>query len=722
MLTQLNSPGNIGPVSLKNRMLMAGMGSNLSEADGRCGERIQAYYETRARGGAAMLIMGAVAVSWPRGSCNPNQVAISDERFIPGLSALAERVHRHDARLAVQLQHAGKVAVRDIAAGRPMLVPSIPESEPSDIVDELSAEEMAAFVSNHTAGGARIAYEVADKAAIEQLIADFTTAAERAREAGVDGIELHAAHGYILSSFLSPHSNQRDDEYGGSLENRARLLLETLRAVKAAVGDTMAVWCRIDATEFRVEGGIRLAEAVRTAAMAAEAGADAIHVSAYGNPSIAIAFTDAPLVHKPCGFLDFAAAVKKAVPVPVIAVGRIEPVEAERALAKGQADFIAMARKLLADPMLPSKVSEDRIEEIRGCIYCYNCVSQIFINAPLECTVRPETGREHDMPIVAAAKGSEKRVLVIGGGPAGMEAARVAAQRGHEVHLCERDERLGGKLFPAALMYAENGRLQDYLIGQLKQLPVKIECGREATTEWVRQLAPDAVIVATGARAVTPRAAGLEQPHVLNQQDLYTILGGKSRPGAPWSERLALAMASATGLTRSCDMLRRASRWWMPVGRRVAVVGGDLIGLELAEFLAERGRQVTVLHEGDSVGAGLFIVRRWRVLDALRRHGVTVLRKVRADAVDLSGVIYSELPKPARNGDGEAAQAAAPEASQRHKLRVDTVIIATAMAEDKSLGEQLSGTVDEVHYAGDCNGPGYIRNAMMEGAQAGRAV
>ena len=714
MLTKLNSPGNIGPLKLKNRMLMSGMGSNLSEADGRCGERIQAYYEARAAGGAAMLIMGAVAVSWPKGSCNPNQVAASDDRFIPGLSALAERVHRHDARLAVQLQHAGKVAVRDIAAGRPMLVPSIPERESSDLVDELSPDELSAFVSNHTADGARIAYEVADKAAIERLIADFTAAATRAREAGVDGIELHAAHGYILSSFLSPHSNRRDDEYGGPLENRARLLLETLRAVKGAVGDSMGVWCRIDATEFRVDGGIRLDDAVRTAELAAEAGADAIHVSAYGNPAVAIAFTDAPLVHEPCGFLGFAQAVKGAVDVPVIAVGRIEPNEAEKALAKGQADFIAMARKLLADPMLPRKVSEDRIEEIRGCIYCYNCVSQIFVNSPLECTVRPETGREHEMPIIAAAKGADKRVLVVGGGPAGMEAARVAASRGHEVHLCERGDRLGGKLFPAALMYPENGRLQDYLVGQLKQLPVKIECGREATAQWVREQAPDAVIVATGAQPVAPQIVGLEQPHVLNPQDLYAILEGRPRRAARWTERGALALANWTGALGSRELLRRLSRWWMPVGQRVAVIGGDLIGLELAEFLAERGREVTVLHHAGNVGDGLFIVRRWRVLDALHRHGVRMLRKVHVDAVDLSGVIYTETPDPATEpADGD---------HEKRKAQADTVIVASAMAENKGLAEALSGVVEEVHCAGDCNGPGYIRNAMLEGARAGRAV
>ncbi len=692
---------------------MAGMGSNLSEPDGQCGERIQAYYEERAKGGAAMLIMGAVSVSWPSGACNPNQVAISDDRFIPQLSQLAERVHRHGAKLALQLQHAGKVAVIDIAEGRPMLVPSRPKNEPSDLTDALSPDEMKAFVSNHTAPGSRIAYAVADRAAIERLIADFVSAAQRARQAGVDGVELHAAHGYILSSFLSPHSNQRDDEYGGPLENRARLLLETLRAVKAAVGDEMAVWCRLDATEFRVADGIGLEDAVRTAALAADAGADAIHVSAYGNPSRAIAFTDAPLVHQPCGFLGFAKEIKQAVTVPVIAVGRIEPAEAEQALSQRNADFIAMGRKLLADPALPKKISEDRVEEIRPCIYCYNCVSQIFINSPLECTVRPETGREHELAITGAAKGKEKHVLVIGGGPAGMEAARVAATRGHQVHLCERSARLGGKLLPAALMYAENGQLTDYLTTQLAQLPVKIECNRTATPDWVRQLAPDAVIVATGAQPITPKIAGIDQRHVLDQQSLYAMLSGQSRAGASWSERLALTAANWMGITHSVNALRRASHWWMPVGHHVAIIGGDLVGLELAEFLAERGREITVLHDGETVGASLFIVRRWRVLDALRHHGTQVLRNVKVDAIDRSGVIYREQ-RDEKNPDGDAPE--------RHKVQADTVIIATAVGADKHLGEQLADVVDEVHYVGDCNGPGYIRNAMMEGALAGRAV
>lgn len=273
----LLSPGQIGPMEVKNRLFMAPMGSNLGEEDGTVGERLSAYYEARAQGGAGLIIMGVGAISWPDGACIPNQVAVSDDKFIAGLKGLADKVHAHGAKLAIQLQHAGKVAVCDITAGRAMLVPSVPHMEMGDMFDALTGEEMGSYINSM--GAAKVEYKVAEKTDIEELIEDFAAAADRLRTAGFDGVELHAGHGYILSSFLSPHSNKRDDEYGGSLENRARLLVEVIKAVKDRVGEDMAVWCRIDATEFYTDDGITFEDAKETARIAEEAGADAIHVS-----------------------------------------------------------------------------------------------------------------------------------------------------------------------------------------------------------------------------------------------------------------------------------------------------------------------------------------------------------------------------------------------------------------------------------------------------------
>jgi len=346
---KLMSPGRIGAMELRNRILMTPMGTNLAQPDGHCGERIQAYYEARARGGAAAVIVGVAAIAWPDGACNPNQVAISDDQFLPGLSALAGRVKQHGCRAAIQLQHAGKVAVCDMAAGRPMLVPSIPHSTPDDMMQALTPAEMNAFVKSFSAD-TKIEYKVATQEDINWLVQTFAEAAERAKRAGFDAVELHAGHGYILSEFLSPHVNQRDDEYGGSLENRSRLLVEVIQAVKARVGTDFPVWCRIDSKEYRVEDGIVFEDAVETARIAERAGADAIHVSAYANPSSGIGFTEAPLVHEPGAYLGFARDIKRAVSIPVIAVGRIEPQVAEKVVGAGEADFVAMGRKLLADP------------------------------------------------------------------------------------------------------------------------------------------------------------------------------------------------------------------------------------------------------------------------------------------------------------------------------------------------------------------------------------
>ncbi|RMF22961.1 MAG: NADH:flavin oxidoreductase, partial [Deltaproteobacteria bacterium] len=391
---QLLSPGRIGPLETPNRIIMSPMGTNLGETDGRVGERLLAYYEARARGGAGLLITGVAAVAYPHGQAIPGQVAVSDDAFLPGLEELARRIHRHGARAALQLQHAGKVATRDIAAGRPLWVPSLPskgDDMGAGLMQDLTADEVSRLVANLAGENARIEFHEMTREDIAEAVRRFAEAAARAQRAGFDGVELHAGHGYLIASFLSPASNHRTDEYGGPLENRARFLVETIRAVREATGPEFAVWCRMDACEYRIDGGITLDDARAAARLAEQAGAHAIHVSAYANPYIGAAFTEAPLVHRPAGFLEFAAAIKREVSVPVIAVGRISPERAEQALSAGEADFIAMARPLLADPDLPRKLAEGRRREVRPCVYCYTCVGNIFVNDSVVCAVNPRT-------------------------------------------------------------------------------------------------------------------------------------------------------------------------------------------------------------------------------------------------------------------------------------------------------------------------------------------
>lgn len=701
-------PGRIGRMELRNRIVMAPMGSNFAEADGTCGERIQAYYEARAAGGAGLLIMGVCAIAYPAGTAEPFQVGISEERFVPGLAALAERVHRHGAKVAMQLQHAGKTSVRDLAEGRELWVPSMPPPLKTDMMQALTREELGAFISSSKGREkAGVKIRVMDKADIAQMAEWFAAAAERARRAGFDGVELHAAHSYIIAGFLSAYYNTRDDEYGGSLENRARMLLEVIAAVRARVGADFPVWLRLDAEELRTPGGITLDDAKAVARMAEAAGVDAVSVSAYANTSTGVAFTEAPLVQQKAGFLPWAAEIKAGLRIPVIAVGRLEPEVADTAIGAGQCDFVAMARKLLADPELPRKLIENRPEDIRPCIYCYACVSQIFINQRVKCAVNPLTGHEFETRLNPVP--SPAHIVVVGGGPAGLEAARVAALRGHRVTLVERSGRLGGTLFFAGLAYAENGALLDHLVRQVKKLPIQLMLDTAATPALLRELKADAVIVATGAERSAPAIPGAEQDHVWSGDELRRLMTDDraeeiAKRKLSFGQRALMKAGSLAGVTDSSDAIQNLSRLWMPLGKRVAIVGGGLVGLELAEFLVDRGRQVTVLEEGPSLGRELSIVRRWRVLDSLRQHKAELLTQATVTGIGSKAVSYT-------TPDGET-----------RSLPADSVVLAIGARPDDRLAKELESVRVPVLTAGDGAAIGYIEGALASGFAAGNRV
>jgi 2,4-dienoyl-CoA reductase-like NADH-dependent reductase (Old Yellow Enzyme family)/NADPH-dependent 2,4-dienoyl-CoA reductase/sulfur reductase-like enzyme len=703
---KLLAPGKIADMKLKNRILLAAMGSNFAKEDGSCGERIQAYYEERARGGTGLLVMETAAVAWPAGSTMPNTVGFSEDRFIPGLSQLTERVHRHGAKIAAQLNHGGKIAQEDVAAGRPVLVPSIPERGASDMFELLTPEELGNFVKAAGPDGKGPRYHVLAQQDIDELVAQFASAAQRAKQANFDAVEIHAGHGYIISSFLSPAVNKRDDHYGGSRENRARLLCEVIRAIRAAVGAGFPILVRLDAKEFRVEGGIDLTDCLVTSRLAEAAGADALDVSAYGNTSRGIAFTEAPLVHQPAGFVAFARAVKQVVSIPVIAVGRIEVEVAEQGLAARDFDFVAMGRKLLADPDLPNKLAAGKADTIRPCIYCYVCVSKIFVNDAMSCAVNPACGREQELNIIHSTAQQQKRVLVIGGGPGGLEAASAAAERGFEVSLWESEKDLGGTARVAALPYEPNARLVKHLAQRARQLPIDIQTGKTATVAAIRDHQPDVVIVATGANRAAPPIPGKDQRHVFDGAELRGLLFGtdpKAAKKLSLFQRLVVKMGQLSQLLRSISALRLLSKLWMPLSKRIVLIGGGLVGLELAEYLTERGRQVTVLEASGNLGAELSIVRRARIVHELREHGVVMHRNVDLKEITSSSVKF-EI-------DGTAQQ-----------VETDQVIITMGAKPDTSLADAIRGMGIETIAVGDCQQVGYIEGAILGGRTAALSI
>lgn len=703
----LLSPGRINRLELRNRIFFSPMGSNLAEEDGSVGDALREYYVERARGGAALVTMGSVSVGFPEGASNWRQEAISDDRFLPGLTRLADAIHAEGAKLCVQLHHGGLVAMTDMLDGRPVACPNPPPAakDSGDFVAVMLPEEQAKFFEPYATMG-EIRYNALDADGIAHIIDLFARAADRARRAGIDAVELHAGHGYIFSTFLSPAYNHRNDGYGGAVENRARFLVETIRAVRAAVGPDFPVWMRFDSQEFLMDYGITLADAITVARLAEAAGLDAIHVSAHGDGNYGSTYSTGHATHIPNGFVANAAAIKAAVRIPVICPGRIDPADADRFIAEGKLDFVTMGRKLLADPQLPAKLAAHKPHEVRPCVYCYTCISAIFNSSHIMCAVNPLTGFETErQPLPAPA---HKHVLVVGGGPGGMAAARSLADKGHRVTLCEATDRLGGTAQFASVAYAPNQGIVDWLKREVARRPIAVRLNTVATPDLAKSLGADEVIVATGARRAMPPIPGSDRDFVFSGDDMRNLVLGQNldslaaKTGA--ATRLAMRLGRATGLTRRIDLLRSGSRAWMPLGKAVVIIGGELVGLELAEFLAERGRTVTVLEPTSRVGKGIPLVRRFRAVDACHELGVALLTEASDFEIGDHLVRY-------HNAHGQA-----------RTLLADTVIVAMGAEGDTSLADGMRAAGLRTHTVGDCTGVGYIEGAFRDAALVTRAI
>lgn len=699
--SHLLSPGRVGSLDIGNRILVTAMGVSLSEEDGSCGERLIAYHEEQAKGGAGLIISGVCGVAWPTGAVLPNQTAISDDKFLPGLTELTERVHRHGGKIAAQLHHGGLVAGYSASTfDLPLWGPCYPAPMQGDFISYFLPEEMGAF-----AGAKPPQIKLMEQEDIDLAVSQFAAAARRAKAAGFDGIEIHSAHGYLLSSFISPKTNSRTDAYGGPIENRLRILLEVIAAIRAEVGVDFPLWCKLDACEIGKEGGIELSHAIAAARLVEAAGVDAITVSAYHDAGKGKLHSASNIPHEPESNIPAAAAIKSAVNVPVIASGRVEPEAADAHIQQGKYDFLAMGRQLLADPALPRKLAEGQADQVRPCVYCYTCVSTAYLRQSVRCAVNPETGFESER---RPARQRGKRYVVIGGGPGGMEAAYRLAEAGNRVILIEKGNRLGGTLRFASLAYPPNERLLEFLMTRVERWQVEVRLNTEATPELLRRLAPDAVVVATGGRRDMPDLPGSHLPHVFSGDDMRNMLLGEAsaelKRKTGLATRLATRIGAATGLTANLDFVRTASRSWMPLGKDIVIIGGELVGVELAEFLQERGRNVTVIEPAQRLGKGLTLVRRMRLLSELKEHGVSLHGGVTGIAIGEKAVAFT---------DAEGLSQSVP---------ADHAIVAMGATGDVALAERLRSEGFVVQTAGDCTGIGYIEGAIRGAAQAAAAL
>jgi 2,4-dienoyl-CoA reductase (NADPH2) len=659
----LLAPGRIGAMSVRNRLVMSPMETMYGTPDGLPSQRTRDYFAARAQGGVGLITVGATGVDHQHPE-TPGGLHLGTDDAVHTHRALVEAVHSHGAKIQPQIVHAGPDGLGPEMYGVASLGPSV---IPSYLTGRPSAEISPAQLT-----------EVLDL---------FKAAVRRAAEAGYDGIELHAAHGYmLLGSFLAPQRNRRTDDYrGDSVRGRIRVVLETLAAIRSEIGDALPITLRISGYE-RVAGGRPIYETAQVAPELVAAGVDAFHVSG--------GIIDRLVTQMVNGSDDgdqlnvgAAAAVKEVVDVPVLAVGRIhDPQQAERILADGRADFIAMGRPLLADPDLPRKLSSGQAHRIRKCISCENCIDAMELRFSVDCAVNPRTGKERELATKRPTR--TKRVVVIGGGPAGLEAARVASERGHRVTLFERGNQLGGALRWAAILHPENEPFLDYLRGEIRASGVKVELGQAISAREVVDLSPEAVVVATGGRIAVPTIPGDRLSHVRTGPALRELLARWTRRGVP------------------PKAVRLASQAWLPVGRRVAVIGGDLVAVELAEFLASRRRLVSILESGRQIAPEVGNKRRTEHMDRLDRLGVTVHVRVAVERIATDTVVFT------------------PAGGSQRQLPADTVVVAGVPEPETTMFDTLVSAMPgaQVHAAGDCTGLGLIRKATEDGARAACAI
>ena len=615
--------GRIGNVILKNRIVMPGMSTNLAGPNGEITDQQIRYYEERAKGGTGLIITEFTAIDYELGKGSVNQLRIDDNGFIPGFHRLANAVHKYGTKIFVQLHHAGRESNSMLTGGKQIVAPS-------PVTCEAIGEEPRELTTVE----------------VRELIQKFIRGAYRCKLAGIDGVELHGAHGYLINQFLSPYTNLRTDEYGGNFENRMRFLEEIVIGIKEMCDEDFPVTVRLSVDEFD-EHGMDVQESKKISRYLEKIGVDGLHASA-GNYNSMDKVIESPLFEQ--GWRVYLAeAIKQEVQIPVITVGAIrEPQYVESILADGKADFVAIGRGHIADPEWVRKVAEGREKEIRMCISCLRCA---YSKAHVECSINVRVGRELEFMELKQIE-EKRRIVIVGGGPGGMEAARVLSLKGYDVTLFEKGDKLGGQLNQVTEpVYKKKMKWYvDYFVNEMERLKVDIRLHSEATIEKVKSLNPYAVIVATGGQPFIPHIEGHELMNVCHYKEV--------------------------------KMDRKIFNH-----DQIAVLGSGMVCHSTVRRLAEEGNHITFIELPTKSGKKISLQTRARLLNKMEKWNVKIITDHKVCKIVLDGLIIEEK-----------------DSGKQTKVEVEQVVIAMGIKPYNPLEESFRKHFDDVFVIGDAAG------------------